>query len=237
MEESVQKDSQEKQLEEQKETFQEEEVEYKSQNEQGDFRRRLRDRDLLKKRKAEAEEKETDEWDFGTESPQKRARSGAKRGRRRGRPRKTEPSVNPDSQYESVLVQDAPAVVTEAVPVYEELTPAPPPLVIALGRAVDIAPAVVQDVSPAADSASLPVPPVLRGPMFTELQTKPALDQVLIEDLGPDEAEDLPSKEEQADEGYSEKPEISTAETTFLSDPTSSSAPPPQQEYVPGNSY
>ncbi|XP_057699883.1 mediator of DNA damage checkpoint protein 1 isoform X2 [Corythoichthys intestinalis] len=85
------------------ETLQQE-VEYKSQNEeeQGGIRRRLRDRELLKRRRAEAEEKET----YQSESPKKRQRSEQRRGtKRRGRPRKTE-------RLEGELVDpEAPAVV------------------------------------------------------------------------------------------------------------------------------
>lgn len=85
------------------------ELDYKEPNEdQGGIRRRLRDRDLLRKRKAEAEEKETNQ----EESPRKR-RAGDRRGtKKRGRPRKTEPT--PDIslvQEEAPVLQEAPAVV------------------------------------------------------------------------------------------------------------------------------
>ncbi|XP_054875796.1 skin secretory protein xP2 isoform X1 [Poeciliopsis prolifica] len=60
--------------------------------EEGGIRRRLRDRELLRKRKAEAEEKETNQWVFGVESQRKRSRGENKSGtKRRGRPRKTDP--------------------------------------------------------------------------------------------------------------------------------------------------
>ncbi|KAJ0033675.1 hypothetical protein NQD34_000782 [Periophthalmus magnuspinnatus] len=188
-------------------------------------------------------------WDG--ESTEKREECGAKRGRRRGRPRKTEPNVIGDSKNESILDQDAPALVTEAVliqtpvsleaqvsdatgAVFEELKPTPQAPVTALGPAVDIPPISVQDDAPTAASASVPLLPVIQGPMYTEPQSKPALDQVLIEDLGPDEEEDLcPSQDQQADEGCSGEP----VEPTFLSHPTLSSPPAPQQEYVPGNSF
>lgn len=58
MEEPVQQEQDEQQ--------ERQDLEYNDPNEdQGDVRRRLRDRVLLKKRKAEAEEKETNQWDFG----------------------------------------------------------------------------------------------------------------------------------------------------------------------------
>ncbi|XP_038134525.1 pollen-specific leucine-rich repeat extensin-like protein 2 isoform X1 [Cyprinodon tularosa] len=78
------------------ETSQQEKIqgaEEKIQNEEeGGIRRRLRDRELLRKRKAEAEEKETNQWVFGVESQRKRSKAENKSGaKRRGRPRKTEP--------------------------------------------------------------------------------------------------------------------------------------------------
>ncbi|XP_038134526.1 pollen-specific leucine-rich repeat extensin-like protein 2 isoform X2 [Cyprinodon tularosa] len=74
------------------ETSQQEKIqgaEEKIQNEEeGGIRRRLRDRELLRKRKAEAEEKETNQ----VESQRKRSKAENKSGaKRRGRPRKTEP--------------------------------------------------------------------------------------------------------------------------------------------------
>ncbi|XP_072319743.1 uncharacterized protein hemgn [Eucyclogobius newberryi] len=266
MEESVQQESQpepqpELQQKLQLEPFQEDqqeqpELENKNQNDQGDFRRRLRDRDLLKKRKAEAEEKETDEWDLGMESPKKRGRSAAKRDRRRGRPRKTDPPVITDSQRESVLDQDTPAALTQAAlgqtpitveaqvsdvtaaaPVFEELNPTVQAPATALEIAVDIPSIPVQYVASTAASTPLSMPPVTPEPMNTGPQSNPALDQcILIEDLGPDEEEDLcPSQDQQAAEDFSGKPIISAAEPTFFSIPTLSSPSPPQQEYVPRN--
>ncbi|XP_075888541.1 hemogen isoform X2 [Nelusetta ayraudi] len=85
------------------------ELEYKEPNEdQGGIRRRLRDRDLLRKRKAEAEEKETNQ----EESLRKRQAGDRSGTKKRGRPRKTEPT--PDIslvQEEAPVPQEAPAVV------------------------------------------------------------------------------------------------------------------------------
>ncbi|XP_078799674.1 uncharacterized protein LOC144990345 isoform X1 [Oryzias latipes] len=87
------------------ETLQQErqELEDTIQNEEeGGIRRRLRDRDLLRKRKAEAEEKETYQWVFGVESQRKRSRTqnGTKR---RGRPRKID-----SGPHMSVVQEEAP---------------------------------------------------------------------------------------------------------------------------------
>ncbi|XP_035492698.2 protein enabled homolog isoform X2 [Scophthalmus maximus] len=99
------------------------ETEYKNPNEdQGGIRRRLRDRDLLRKRKAEAEEKET----YQEERQGKRLRADEKSGsKRRGRPRKSEPrSEIPVIQEAAAFAQEYPAVVVlpESVGILSEET-------------------------------------------------------------------------------------------------------------------
>ncbi|XP_047220166.1 uncharacterized protein hemgn isoform X2 [Girardinichthys multiradiatus] len=99
------------------ETLQQEKIqepENKSQNEEeGGIRRRLRDRELLRKRKAEAQEKETNQ----VESQRKRSRAENNRGtKRRGRPQKSDPILQfPVIQEEAgdlaVVVVPAPADV------------------------------------------------------------------------------------------------------------------------------
>ncbi|KAM7009152.1 uncharacterized protein hemgn isoform 2-T2 [Tautogolabrus adspersus] len=92
------------------------ESDYKNPNEdQGGIRRRLRDRDLLRKRKAEAEEKETNQ----EESPRKRQRAENKSGaKRRGRPRKSEPTAEISvCQEQTAVPQEATAVLPEPVEV------------------------------------------------------------------------------------------------------------------------
>lgn len=259
MEESVQQEPQEEPQEEPQP--EQPELEYNIQNEaQGDIRRRLRDRDLLKKRKAEAEEKEIDQWDFGTESPKKRGRTGSKRGGRRGRPRKTEPTVITEYQNETALDQEAVAVTDaildqtqsslEAEPVstappapvsiFEQLKPTSQAPVTSSEPTVDTPPIPAPDMAPAPVAAPLPMPSsviqdVIVQPMYTEPQSKPALNQILIEDLGPDEEADLgPPENKEASEDLSEKAVI-PPEPTFLSNPTLSSQSP--QGYVPGNSF
>ncbi|XP_060913894.1 BCL-6 corepressor-like protein 1 isoform X2 [Labrus mixtus] len=92
------------------------ESDYKNPNEdQGGIGRRLRDRDLLKKRKAEAEEKETNQ----AESPRKTQRAENKRGSKsRGRPKKIEPTAEISvGQEETAVPQEAPAALPEPVEV------------------------------------------------------------------------------------------------------------------------
>ncbi|XP_029131994.2 uncharacterized protein hemgn isoform X2 [Labrus bergylta] len=96
------------------ETLQQEkqESDYKNPNEdQGGIGRRLRDRDLLKKRKAEAEEKETNQ----AESPKKRQSAQNKSGSKsRGRPKKNEPTAEISvSQDKTAVPQEAPAALPE----------------------------------------------------------------------------------------------------------------------------
>ncbi|XP_077574198.1 hemogen [Stigmatopora nigra] len=71
----------------------EKDVEFKRQDEeeQGGIGRRLRDRELLRRRRAEVEEKETYQWVFGSESTKKRRKYDQRRSNtKRGRPKKVE---------------------------------------------------------------------------------------------------------------------------------------------------
>ncbi|XP_054843372.1 hemogen isoform X2 [Eublepharis macularius] len=60
--------------------------------------RRLRDRELLRKRKAEAEEKDTRQWALGDQSKSKRARRGRRTGRGRGQRQAAEPEMEPQTE-------------------------------------------------------------------------------------------------------------------------------------------
>ncbi|XP_039664844.1 actin cytoskeleton-regulatory complex protein PAN1 isoform X1 [Perca fluviatilis] len=275
------------------------ESEYKNPNEdQGGICRRLRDRDLLRKRKAEAEEKETNQWVLGVESQRKRPRaeSGMKR---RGRPKKSEPTPKISVILEEPAVpQEAPAVVVvpEPAEVIPDQTPgslapllapesqpssvlaAPAPLPV-LGsiqrpvfapdltspsqiyptpvlfspsasapspaKALDTAPIPVQDSAQVPEA--VPVPVLTQAPVaaaapsqvetfFTESQGREALN--LIEDLGPDEEEDIsPSQDKRSDEDLIETPSITVPEQNkMFSIPTMSLTPPPQK-YFPGNLF
>ncbi|XP_028299729.1 hemogen [Gouania willdenowi] len=84
-----------------------------SKEDEGGIRCRLRDRNLLRKRKAEAEEKETNQWDFGVESPSKRSKATVKSSsKKRGRPRKLETTpLIPVVQEKEAVIQEDPGVV------------------------------------------------------------------------------------------------------------------------------
>ncbi|XP_033479437.1 hemogen isoform X1 [Epinephelus lanceolatus] len=152
------------------ETLQQEtqESEYKNPNEdQGGIRRRLRDRDLLRKRKAEAEEKETNQWVLGVERQRKRPRADGGM-KRRGRPRKSEPPPEISVILEEAEnPPDAPAVVV--VPEPAEFIPDQTPGSLTPSLAVEPQPPTV---------LATPAPPLVFGsiqsPIFAPTLTSPA---------------------------------------------------------------
>ncbi|XP_063074435.1 mitogen-activated protein kinase 7 isoform X2 [Engraulis encrasicolus] len=224
--------------------------------EEGGIRRRLRDRDLLKKRKAEAEEKANQ-----AESRKKERREERSTGKK-GRPRKIKPPAEvqlPQEEGPLMNVAPAPAAETEAFPTI----PAAPP------ESVEVP--VVAEAEPRPGLLSIPVPfplPSIRGPsmpvslvpsappplVFSTAGAVPAsapasssalatssgsAEKVLIEDLGPDEEEDLPlaQSDEIIGEGRpadEELPADMPEQDKTFSYPLFAS-PPLQQEYFPGN--
>ncbi|XP_035025059.2 hemogen [Hippoglossus stenolepis] len=262
------------------------ETEYKNPNDdQGGIHRRLRDRDLLRKRKAETEEK--DQWVLGEERQRKRSRADEKSGtKRRGRPKKSESTLEiPVSQDEVVpgsvgvvseqtsgsltpsLTAGSDKPESQPVPAASSSIPVLEPVLTSLYAPLLTSPAPVNQ-SPALLSLSVPAPlptsvvdaalvllqapdavpvpalsrvpvPVPAPPqvetLCTESQDRDPFDQVLIEDLGPDEEEDLSLLQDKtADEDLTEPPSINIPEQDkIFSIPTLSSQPPP--EYLPGN--
>ncbi|XP_074520025.1 uncharacterized protein hemgn isoform X2 [Halichoeres trimaculatus] len=131
---------------------------------------------------------------------------------------------------------------TAQIPI-QELAP-----VLALAPGAVPVPASDQDLvkEPGLVPVEIPVPPAAPGPQsapaqvetpYTGAQGKEALNKVIIEDLGPDEEEDITlSEEKQDDEDLSGTPSFSAPEQSkIFSVPTLSSQPPPP-EYLPGNS-
>ncbi|XP_026158279.1 predicted GPI-anchored protein 58 isoform X2 [Mastacembelus armatus] len=127
-------------------------------------------------------------------------------------------------------VNPTPALVSPSVP-------APPP-----EKILDIAPLPALDAAAVAAQSQSPVPaPAPAAPtalplvetLYTESQSEEALDQVLIEDLGPDEEEDIsPSQDKRPDEDLAEKPSISIPEQNKMFSISTLST---TQEYLPGN--
>lgn len=112
--------------------------------------------------------------------------------------------------FASSLISSAPAPVNLTPALVSPSVPAQSP-----AKVLDTAPAPAQDSSPA--SYAVPVTSVSRNPvpavppappvaqvetLYTESQEREGFDQVLIEDLGPDEEEDIaPTQDKRADEG------------------------------------
>ncbi|XP_047432244.1 nematocyst expressed protein 3-like isoform X2 [Mugil cephalus] len=153
------------------------------------------------------------------------------------------PLLPVESQPAAVLAVPAPAPLLESVqsPVFAPTLTSPPPVKPLL----DTAPAPGPDAVKAPALSREPVPAAAPAPLaaptrvetfYKEPQRKEALDQVLIEDLGPDEEEDIsPSQDRKDDEGLSESLSINVPEQNKMySFPTLSTATLPQ-EYLPGN--
>ncbi|KAM7394385.1 hypothetical protein PAMP_021192 [Pampus punctatissimus] len=133
-------------------------------------------------------------------------------------------------------VNTTPALVSPSV-----LAPSP-------AKVLDKAPVPAQDSSPPPDAVPVPaisqapVPAVAPAPptaqvetLYAESKGREALDQVLIEDLGPDEEEDISStQDKKPDEDLNESPLNNVPEQNKTSIATLSSPLPPQ-DYHPGN--
>ncbi|KAM6940331.1 uncharacterized protein hemgn isoform 2-T2 [Xenentodon cancila] len=141
------------------------------------------------------------------------------------------PPFNTPLEISEVPVQDsAPAPAAAPPPGPAASRPAPAPASDAF-----TVPCLTQDYAPAAVLAPPIAHPQVEN-LYTESQAREALDQVLIEDLGPDEKEDIAtSQDKKADGGLNEMVLTSVPEQTKMySVPNLSSAPLPQ-EYFPGN--
>ncbi|KAL2098275.1 hypothetical protein ACEWY4_007482 [Coilia grayii] len=208
---------------------------------EGGIRRRLRDRDLLKKRKAEAEEK-ANQWVYGAESRKKERREERSSTGKKGRPRKINPptevqvpqektprmNVIPASEGETELLPTIQAGPPEFVELPLAQEPAPGP---------DLLPALVPVPSPAplvVSAAAVPVPATASSSAVTSTGSA---EKVLIEDLGPDEEEDLPLAQggQITGEGTDEElPADVPEQDKKFSYPLFASSPL-QHEYFPGN--
>ncbi|KAA0722291.1 hypothetical protein E1301_Tti014671 [Triplophysa tibetana] len=128
---------------------------------EGGIRLRLRDRDLMKKRKAEAEEKSTNQWVSGEQSLKRAKNWSSSTPGRKGRPRKQQLEVL--SEDLSVVQETDPPSITPPVLPTEAITATPQP----------------------AEPQTAPVP------LSVEKQKEKTLETFFIEDLGPDEEEDM----------------------------------------------
>ncbi|XP_062850812.1 calphotin isoform X3 [Trichomycterus rosablanca] len=121
-----------------------------SDDDQGGIRRRLRDRDLLRKRKAEAEERATNQWVYGAESRKRARREPVSTQRKKGRPRK---NVTVEQEHPEHTESQETTKLETPTPQEETVTdsaPAPAP--------TQEGPASAPTVSPAPYLASAPAP-------------------------------------------------------------------------------
>ncbi|XP_077088415.1 hemogen isoform X2 [Siphateles boraxobius] len=166
-------------------------------SDEGGIRLRLRDRDLLKKRKAEAEEKATNQ----AQSLKRVKKRTSSTPGRKGRPRKEQPIV-----------------IQEDLGLAEETDPSP----VTLPITVPVLPTTAETV---------PIQPVEPQPELVpvEAASEKPLEEFLIEDLGPDEEEDMPQKSLIIDTGDSEQPFAEVPEQSEVSMPAFLPPPGPSQ--------
>ncbi|XP_016351349.1 uncharacterized protein hemgn isoform X1 [Sinocyclocheilus anshuiensis] len=153
--------------------------EVKDSNE-GGIRLRLRDRDLLKKRKAEAEEKATNQWVYGAQSLKRVKKKTSGTPGRKGRPRKEPPVVIPEDLGLAQETDPSP----DTLPITEPVLPT------------------IAETLPLLPAEPQPEP----APAQVETMSEKPLEEFLIEDLGPDEEEDMPQKSFIIDTGDDELP-------------------------------
>ncbi|XP_049427375.1 calphotin isoform X2 [Epinephelus fuscoguttatus] len=132
------------------------------------------------------------------------------------------PSLAAALDMAPIPVQESP--VQDSAPA---LAPAPAP-------DTDPAPAATQAPVPAADPAPPTAPPQVET-FYSESQGRESLAPVLIEDLGPDEEEDIaPSQDKKADEELTETPLINVSEQNETFSTLTLTSTPPPQRYFPG---
>ncbi|XP_056315173.1 uncharacterized protein hemgn isoform X2 [Danio aesculapii] len=166
-------------------------------SDEGGIRRRLRDRDLLKKRKAEAEEKATNQAQ-SIKRVKKRTTTGTPG--RKGRPRKE------------------PIVIPEDLGLVQEVDPSPTTLPVTEPELPTIA--AIEPLQPDEPQPELvPVEAISEKPQ----------EEFLIEDLGPDEEEDMPQKSLVIVTGDDEKPYNDVPEQSQIAMPMFAPAPDSSQ--------
>ncbi|KAG7333638.1 hypothetical protein KOW79_002045 [Hemibagrus wyckioides] len=202
------------------------------EDDQGGTGRRLRDRDLLRKRKAEAEERATNQAQIS-----KRAKRETNNvPRKKGRPRKNAPVV--EQQPETTEVPDAGETVTPSPA--EEMVPAPPSAPVSTLDSASFpaqvpAPALDLPQLPAGVSALIPLPVPEVTPEMKP-SSEALLQEVLIEDLGPDEEQDkvVPEDKLVINQGFVEEPsDINISEQNKVFSDTVLASPQP--DALPGN--
>ncbi|XP_034630518.1 hemogen isoform X1 [Trachemys scripta elegans] len=145
----------------------------------GAITHRLRDRELLRKRKAEAQEKDTVQWVLGERGKSAGPKRGRGAGRRRGRQQGTEPEPQPDVQEE---VEKEPPEKAQASPGHHEEEPAL---------------SVAQELSGGTQQEAVEGPPAQDILHPAELGEAPK-----SEEAGISEALNIPLENDHTDNGY-----------------------------------
>ncbi|KAJ8262189.1 hypothetical protein GJAV_G00163510 [Gymnothorax javanicus] len=224
---------------------------------EGGIRRRLRDRDLLRKKKAEAEEKAIYQWVYGL--PSKRTRLERRSGPgRKGRPKKTETGILPqppqegaseDSRAEEELSQGSAPLQVEVELLQDSAEKEDPvtadadkPEELLNANIVEVAEEMPTDTNEqdGEEPLIIPVPAPEQAPQpESKSRSTPQLPEegVAIEDLGPEEEEDDASQRRElvTEQGTNEGPGDNVTDSTqAFSIPSFLS--PPQPSYFPGPS-
>ncbi|XP_041078351.1 hemogen-like isoform X2 [Polyodon spathula] len=190
---------------------------------QGGISSRLRDRDLLKKRKTEAQEKETYQWVHGGQSQRKRQRQEKKSSRRRYRRREKTPEPEPSPEEPSLK---------------EEAQEEGAPLAAPTGGTF------LAQEDPFQEQKSSQEP-VEGEPSHAEpysQNSSKTVEAFLIEDVGPEgenKQKEAPCSQEtlRVVPDFSEElPTAATDTTEVFNTPTLESALP-EQEYLPGTYF
>ncbi|KAL7878160.1 hypothetical protein SRHO_G00048030 [Serrasalmus rhombeus] len=184
-------------------------------DDKGGIGRRLRDRDLLRKRKAEAEEKATNQWVYGAQSRKRARKEPSSTPGKKGRPRKNVIAAEPQPDQTELQTAEQPEmlIAPEETPSAPVPLPAPIPVTVPVPLTIS-----VPETPP--EVITQPVEPLTILAPEEEPSDKTA--GVLIEDLGPDEEEDKLASQERLiiDQGTTEEPPADlTEQTKVFSEP------------------
>ncbi|KAG7461754.1 hypothetical protein MATL_G00194490 [Megalops atlanticus] len=214
--------------------------EYKQPDEnEGGILRRLRDRDLLRKRRAEAEEKEIYQWVYGVQSKRKREAGGLPPSQAQEQPNQdvskvyeplisditkaVESPTTDTAKAGKELFDDVTKAKEEALPLApSESQPSLPPV-------LSLAPP-----APKPQPELTPAPPQEETPVQTQLKSSLSVEEPTIKDSGPDEKEfdPVPPEKLATEQGASGGPGDGVTDSAqVFSVPTIVS--PPQQSCVP----
>ncbi|XP_036430692.1 translation initiation factor IF-2 isoform X2 [Colossoma macropomum] len=196
------------------ETFEKENppVEVKApDDDKGGIGRRLRDRDLLRKRKAEAEEKATNQ----AQSRKRVRKEPSSTPGKKGRPRKNVIATEPQPDQTELQTAEQPEILIapEETPSAPIPLPAPIPVSVPVPLTISVPETAPEVITQPAEPLTILAPEEVPSDKTAG---------VLIEDLGPDEEEDKLASQERLviDQGAIEDPPADlTEQTKVFSEP------------------